>query len=113
MKKENNISSFEETCRLIRATPMTEAEIIETNAATKNSFYKEKYRNGLKTLTRVDMRSLKLEHPEWQLKDVLIETIKDYTPELPTPILLEMIQFIIAEWEQKYAYQEEQEPVLC
>jgi hypothetical protein len=113
MKKENNMSSFEETCRLVRATPMTEAEEIRIKAILKNSFFKEKYRNSLKSLTKVKMRSLKMQYPEWQPKDVLIAVIKDYAPELPTPILLEMIQFIIAEWEQKYVLKEEQEPVLC
>ncbi len=113
MKKENNISRFEETCRLVRATPMSEAEEIRIKAILKNSLFKEKYRNSLKSLTKVKMRSLNMQHPEWQLKDVLITVIKDYNPELPTPILLEMIQFIAAEWEQKYAHQEEQEPVLC
>jgi predicted metal-dependent hydrolase len=110
MKKENNISTLEETYRLVRATPMTEAEMIETRAILKNSFYKEKYRNGLKSLTKGKMKRLEMEYPELELKDMLIAIIKDYTPKLPTPILLEMIQFIIAEWEHSHAHQEE--PVL-
>ena len=111
MKKENNISlsTFEETCKLVGASPMTEAEMVETKAILKNSFFKEKYRNSIKSLTKVKMKSLKMQYPEWQLKDVLIAIIKDYTPELPIPILLEMIQFIITEWERTH----QEELVLC
>ena len=109
MKKENNISDIEETLTSIGASPMTESDILETASFSKTAFFKEKYRKGLKTLTKYEMRQFRKEHPDGQLKDVLVALIKDYNPELPPSILLEMTQFIIAEWERTH----EAEPVLC
>lgn len=97
MKKENDIS--EASNMSIGASPMTKEEILQTEAVLKNAFFKEKYRTGLKNLVKSDMKLFKKQYPEWQLKDVLVAVIKDFNPELPSPILLEMTQFIISEWE--------------
>jgi hypothetical protein len=109
MKKENNISDNKETRTLTGASPMTETDILETETFSKMAFLKEKYRKGLKTLTKYEMRQFVKQHPEGQLKDVLVALIKDYNPELPPSILLEMTQFIISEWERTH----HAEPVLC
>lgn len=111
MKKENNISgsTFEETCGLVGASPMTETEMMKTNTVLKNSFFKDKYRNSLKTLTKSEMKRLEKQYPEWHLKDILIAILKDYNSELPTSIWLEMTQYIISEWERSH----HEEPVLC
>jgi hypothetical protein len=109
MKKENNILDSEETRTALRASPMTEADILETATFSKTAFFKEKYRKGLKTLTKYEMRQFIKQHPDGQLKDALAALIKDYNPELPPSILLEMTQFIISEWERTH----QAEPVLC
>lgn len=109
MKKENNISDVEKQHALIGLSPMTEADILETAAFSQTAFFREKYRRGLKTLTKYEMRQFRKEHPDGQLKDVLVALIKDYNPELPPSILLEMTQFIVAEWERTHQI----EAVLC
>jgi hypothetical protein len=102
MKKENNISDIEEALTSIGASQMTEADILETATFSKTAFFKEKYRKSLKTLTKYEMRQFRKLHPDGQLKDALAALIKDYNPELPPSILLEMTQFIISEWESTY-----------
>ncbi len=97
MKKENDIS--EASNMSIGASPMTKEDLLQTESVLKNAFFKEKYRTGLKNLVKSDMKLFKKQYPEWQLKDVLVAVIKDFNPELPPAILLEMTQFIIAEWE--------------
>ncbi len=109
MKKENEMSNFEKDLKFIGAYPMSDTEEIAANALLKNSFFKEKYRKSLKTLTKVEMRQLQKVHPEWQLKDVLSALFNDFNPELPSSILLEMTQFIIVEWEKTH----QSEPLLC
>jgi hypothetical protein len=109
MKKENNISDIEEALTSIGASQMTEADILETATFSKTAFFKEKYRKSLKTLTKYEMRQFRKQHPDGQLKDALAALIKDYNPELPPSILLEMTQFIISEWESTY----QAESVLC
>jgi hypothetical protein len=82
--------------------PMTEEELQQMATLSQKSFFKEKYRHGLKILTQMDIERHILEHPEWQLKDVLAAILKNYNPELPAIILLEMTQFIITEWEKTH-----------
>lgn len=109
MKKENDILSVAEQHALIGLSPMTEADILETAAFSQTAFFKEKYRRGLKTLTKYEMRQFRKEHPDAQLNEVLAALVKDYNPELPPSILLEMTQFIISEWERTH----QKEAVLC
>ena len=101
MKMESNLVnlSLEEKFEVSSAKPMSQEKQRRMEILLKNSFFKEKYRKGLKTLTRMDMQELRKEHPEWGLKDMLAAIVKDYHPELPPLLLLEMTQFIIAEWE--------------
>lgn len=80
--------------------PMTEEELLQMAVLSQKSFFKEKYRHGLKVLTLMDIHRLQQDHPDWRLKDVLAAILKNYNPELPAVILLEMSQFIIAEWEK-------------
>jgi hypothetical protein len=104
MKKEDNIAAiqFEKKLKLMGASPMTEAESIQTDHILKNAFFKEKYRKGLKTLAKLEMQSLQKQHPNWHLNDVLSAILKDCNPELPPTILLELTQSIISEWENPH-----------
>ena len=85
--------------------PMTEGELLQMATLSQKTYYKEKYRHGLKILTLMDMENYIQEHPEWQLKDILAAILKNYNPELPAAILLEMTQFIIVEWEKAHVKQ--------
>jgi hypothetical protein len=104
MKKQQNkeelISEFSSEKAFIK--PMTEKQFLQMATLSQKSFFKEKYRHGLKILTQMDMEKYLQEHPDWRLKDVLAAILKNYNPELPAIILLEMTQFIIAEWEKTH-----------
>lgn len=83
----------------IVSRPMTEAENEESKLISKKAFFKDKYRNALKTVTKLDIQELAKEHPDWCTKDVLVYIIKNYNPDLPSQILIEMTQFITSEWD--------------
>lgn len=64
-------------------------------------FYRKKYRLALKLYATLDIQAYAKTQPNWAAKDVLAAIIKDYDPQLPSNILLEMTQFILEEWEKK------------
>ena len=97
MKKESNDNR--QTPENISHRYMTEAESQQMTLLAKKSFFKEKYRHALKVSTKIDLLLLNQTYPEWTAKDVLSSLVKSYDPQLPTLILLEMTQFILAEWE--------------
>ena len=97
MKKESN--DVRQVSNNIPHRYMTEAENQQMRLLSKKSFFKEKYRHALKISTKIDLLLLNQTHPEWTAKDVLSSLVKSYDPQLPTLILLEMTQFILAEWE--------------
>lgn len=63
-------------------------------------FYKKKYRLALQMYAIVDINEYAKTQPTWTAKDILAAIIKDYDPQLPSDILLEMTQFILQEWEK-------------
>jgi hypothetical protein len=79
---------------------MTAEEEAELDIITQDSFYKPKYRNGLKIMTKLDVQEYYRAHPDCKAKDLLSDMMKEYNPEIPTPILLEMAQVILEEWER-------------
>ena len=97
MKKESN--DVGQAPENIPHRYMTEAESQQMTVLANRSFFKEKYRHALKISTKFDLLLLNQTHPEWTIKDVLSTLIKSYDPQLPSSILLEMTQFILAEWE--------------
>ena len=97
MKKESN--DVRQVPENIPYRCMTEAESQQMTVLANKSFFKEKYRHALKVSTKLDLLLLSQTYPEWTTKDVLSTLIKSYDPQLPSSILLEMTQFILAEWE--------------
>ena len=77
-------------------TPEEEARIDEI---TKNSFYKPKYRHALKVITQLDVQEYFKACPDAHAKDVLGDIMKTYNPDIPSDILLDVAQIILAEWE--------------
>ena len=63
-------------------------------------FYKKKYRLALQMYAIVDINEYAKTQPTWVAKDILAAIIKDYDPQLPSNILLEMTQFILREWDK-------------
>lgn len=94
--------SAEKFLESIGAKPMTAQELAESALIKKQIPFTEKYRKGLKTITRMNMRELSKAHPEWGLPETLAALVKGYNPELPPPVLLEMVQHIIAQWEDAH-----------
>jgi hypothetical protein len=88
LSKTNNIST----------TEMTREEDIETDIITKNPSYGKKYREALKISVKLDVQEFAQVQPEANAKDVLVAILKDYDPDIPSPILLEMAKVILADW---------------
>lgn len=52
------------------------------------------------------MDKLRLEHPDWQLKDLLAEIVKGYPADLPSDVLVQCVQFIAEAWEMTVTEEE-------
>jgi hypothetical protein len=89
LSKPNNISTSE----------MTREEEIETGIIVDNPSYQKKYREALKVSVKLDVQEFGQTQPEASSKDVLVAVLKEYDPDIPSPILLEMAQVILSEWE--------------
>jgi hypothetical protein len=63
-------------------------------------FYKKKYRLALQIYAIVEINEYAKTQPTGTAKDILSAIVKDYDPQLPSDILLEMTQFILQEWEK-------------
>ena len=79
---------------------MSDAEKAEMAIITRNSYLKEKFRMSLKFYTKRKIQECADIHADWRAKEVLVEIMKGYNPELPPVVLLEMTQFILEEWEK-------------
>ena len=96
MKKDSIITQSETS--VIRE--MSDAEKAEMAIITRNSYLKEKFRMSLKFYTKRKIQECADIHADWRAKEVLVEIMKGYNPELPPVVLLEMTQFILEEWEK-------------
>jgi hypothetical protein len=103
MKNDCNVTQSEGN--VIRE--MTEAEKAEMAIITRNSYLKEKFRMSLKFYTRRKIQEYAAIHAEWRAKEVLVDIMKGYNPELPPVVLLEMTQYILEEWEKIQARKNE------
>jgi hypothetical protein len=83
----------------IKVGKMTEDQEKQSAIISQQILLKDKYRQALKTITKMEIQNLAKEHPDWCTKDVLVYIVKDYNPELPSQILIEMTQFITNEWD--------------
>ena len=86
---------------------MTEEEKAKSAALSKNSYFKEKYRLALKISTQMEIDKYSQTNPEWGVKDVLVTILKGYNSDLPSVLVLEMTQLIVAEWEAAHAKKKE------
>lgn len=86
---------------------MSDAEKAEMAIITRNSYLKEKFRTSLKFYTKRKIQEYADIHADWRAKEVLVEIMKGYNPELPPVVLLEMTQFILEEWEKKQSTKNE------
>ncbi len=80
--------------------PMTKEEERKIFGDPKRILFPKKYRKGLHGVAIYSVHELREEHPEWRLKDILADLIKNSNPDMPPAFLLEFAQHIIASWEQ-------------
>lgn len=78
---------------------MTEEEKIRVDIITKNSFRKEKFRYALKSHSQTKVYEFYKTNPEWGAKDILINVMKGFNPDLPSDVVLEIAQYILHQWE--------------
>ena len=79
---------------------MTVEELEKAKALKEKSWYKEKYLNSLKTVTRTRLKKQIREFPERELKDHLSLLLGKMPAEAPSKLLLLVTKFIIEEWEK-------------
>ena len=102
--KNDNLVQDDFTSMIVE---MTDAEKAETAIITRNSYLKEKYRMSLKSYTKRKIQEYANIHADWRAKEVLVEIMKGYNPELPPVVLLEMTQFILEEWAKRQTTKQE------
>lgn len=86
---------------------MTDVEKDRVEIITRNSYFKKKYRLALEVTTKMMVQDHYKQHPDWSIRDVLSNTLKEYNKDLPSLLLLEMAQLIVTEWEKKQAIKQE------
>ena len=83
---------------LLSFSKMTNEEDIESDVIAENPSYDKKFREALKMSVKLDVQELAQNQPNTTAKEVLIAVLKDYDTDIPSPILLEMAQIILADW---------------
>jgi hypothetical protein len=84
----------------IKVKKMTVEQEKQSEMLSQKILLKDNYRQSLKMVTRMDIQALAKAHPDWCTKDVLVYIVKDYNPDLPSQILIEMTEFITSEWDK-------------
>jgi hypothetical protein len=84
----------------IKVKQMTKEQEKQSAMLSQQILLKDKYRQSLKMVTQMDIQELAKVHPDWCTKDVLVYIVKDYNPDLPSQILIEMTEFITSEWDK-------------
>jgi hypothetical protein len=79
---------------------MTDEEKAHTAHITRNSYFKKRYRMALEITTKMMIQEMYEKYPDTPLNDVLSAAMKEYNSDLPSVLLLEMAQLIVAEWER-------------
>lgn len=83
---------------------MTETE---KGTVNQNTYFKKKYRMALEVTTKMMVQDLYAQNPDWSVRDVLTTTLKEYNKDLPSILLLEMMQLIVSEWEKQQTIKKE------
>jgi hypothetical protein len=78
---------------------MTEEEQAKYAIDPAKSFRKEKFRRGLKSYSQTRVYEFYKTNPEWGAKDILINVMMGYNPDLPSDVVLEIAQYILQQWE--------------
>ncbi len=86
---------------------MTEEEKSAFPIDRIKSYRKEKFRRGLKSHSQSRVYEFYKTNPEWGAKDILLNVMEGYNPELPADVVLEIAEYIIMEWEKIKASKKE------
>ncbi|MEK7253958.1 MAG: hypothetical protein AAB316_04385 [Bacteroidota bacterium] len=98
--------SIEEALQIPALKHLAE-KLIEDAKDPQKGYRRPKYLQAQKSHTRVLVQELLLEHPDWQLKDLLLEIVKGYPDDLPSDVLLQCVQFITEAWEKSKIVEDE------
>ncbi len=90
-----------EKASTIVGRPMTAEEENEVRKAFARFPYTAKFKKTLEFTTLFRFDELRLAHPDWELNKILGNIMLGYSKDIPSALLLEMTQLIIAEWEKK------------
>ncbi|MEK7254141.1 MAG: hypothetical protein AAB316_05305, partial [Bacteroidota bacterium] len=80
--------------------PMSETELRETKILREKSWFKEKYLNSLRTVTRTRMKRLRNEQPDLPFNKLLALLLDEFPAEAPPQLMAVMTNFIVEEWEK-------------
>lgn len=78
---------------------MTEEEKAKNPIDPVKSFRKEKFRRGLKSHSQTRVYQFYKTNPEWGAKDILINVMRGYNPDLPSDVVLEIARYILEQWD--------------
>lgn len=78
---------------------MTEAEKTKNPLDPDKSFRKEKFRRALKSHSQTRVYEFYKTNPEWGAKDILINVMMGYNPDLPSDVVLEIAEYILQQWD--------------
>ena len=98
MKKEN-FTLNQSDVKSEQFKRMADEEQAQMAIIAQKSLYKDKYRHALKSLSKLKIHEYYETNPNWSAKDILLNVMKEYNPNLPSIVLIEMTQFILNEWE--------------
>lgn len=78
---------------------MTQKMEKESEAIRKQAIQSQKFRMAVRNMTMTNFNTFRTNHPEWPLTTLIAEIIKNYNPEIPASLLLEMTHLICEKWE--------------
>jgi hypothetical protein len=90
-------------------SPFTSGHTMVPNSSFK-FFFSKKFMGSLKGTVSFSIKELKETHPDWTLVEVVAFIMSDVNKKLTAPMVSELVQHIIAKWENSEV--ETQEEVL-
>lgn len=78
---------------------ITEEERVQMATLDNKRYFRKKYKLALQFGAKMQLHEFHRTNPSWGAKDVLVEILKNYSSDFPSVIVLEMAQYIVAEWE--------------
>jgi len=98
-KPSQQIYSVETSLSIPRLNRLAE-DVLRQQQNPQQGYRSIKYLKAQKSLTVLWVLELVEAHPDWLLKDVLMEIIRNSPDDLPVGVLSERIQCVLTEWKK-------------